>query len=324
MFNNPYNLDLLVLGVAVSSSLILGFIVYFKDKKSSTNLLFLLFTIASSLWSASNYLSYQIHDLFWSLWAVRVVMFFAVYQSFFFYSLVKTIPHKKVGLSKKWRLILYPLVIIVSILTLTPLVFSGVTINPDGPPSPEPAPGIAIFAVTAISLVAAGIAIVIKRARSSDKEIKTQFRFLAVGVVIMFLAIIVFNFIFVAVLGNSDFIPLSALFTLPFVVMAFYSIVKYRFLNVKIIGTEILVFLMVIITFMDVIFSKENSEIFFRMIVFAVSLFFSIFLIKSVINEVRQREELEKLTKKLREMDGQKDEFISMAAHELRAPMTAI
>lgn len=36
------------------------------------------------------------------------------------------------------------------------------------------------------------------------------------------------------------------------------------------------------------------------------------------------RREVEKVNRKLKEMDKQKDEFISMAAHELRAPMTAI
>ena len=325
MFNDSvYNLDLLILGVAIASSVILGSIVFFKDRKSATGLFFLIFTIVTSAWSFFNYLCYQVSNPFWSLWLVRIVMFLAVFQALSFFTLMKTIPHKKNGISIKWRRILYPWVAIVSILTLTPLVFSGVTVNLDGPPSPEPAPGIALFAITAISLVAAGLVIVVKRARSSDIEIRTQFRILAVGVVIMFLAIIVFNFFFVAVLGNSDFIPLSALFTLPFVITTFYSIARYKLLNVKIIATEILVFLMVIITFMDVIFSKENSEIFFRMIVFAVSLLFSIFLIKSVINEVKQREKLEELTKKLREMDDQKDEFISMAAHELRAPMTAI
>ncbi len=45
---------------------------------------------------------------------------------------------------------------------------------------------------------------------------------------------------------------------------------------------------------------------------------------RSVRNEIKQREKLQELTEKLQAMDKQKDEFINMAAHELRAPMTAI
>ena len=51
---------------------------------------------------------------------------------------------------------------------------------------------------------------------------------------------------------------------------------------------------------------------------------FGVLLIRSVVREVKQREKLQELTDRLKAMDKQKDEFISMAAHELRAPMTAI
>jgi signal transduction histidine kinase len=58
---------------------------------------------------------------------------------------------------------------------------------------------------------------------------------------------------------------------------------------------------------------------------------FGILLIRSVIKEVKQREELEELTekylranKKLKELDNLKDEFVSIASHELRTPMTAV
>jgi signal transduction histidine kinase len=50
----------------------------------------------------------------------------------------------------------------------------------------------------------------------------------------------------------------------------------------------------------------------------------SILLVRSVIKEVKQRNQLEILNEKLKELDKQKDEFVSMAAHELRSPLTAI
>ncbi len=58
--------------------------------------------------------------------------------------------------------------------------------------------------------------------------------------------------------------------------------------------------------------------------VFITVLVLGIFLTKSVRSEIRHRQEMEGVTNRLKELDKQKDEFISMAAHELRAPMTAI
>ena len=58
--------------------------------------------------------------------------------------------------------------------------------------------------------------------------------------------------------------------------------------------------------------------------ILALTVIFGILLIRSVIKEIEQKEKLSELNQRLKDLDSQKDEFISMAAHELRSPMTAI
>src|SRR3989344_1644145 len=317
-------LDFLSFGIAVAASVILGFIVFFRDRKSATNILFLLFTVISSIWGILNYLVYQISNPMVSLWIVRLVMFFAIYQAFTFFLLMYIFPRKTFDLKRKWFYYIFPVVVLVSLITLTPIVFSGVVVNPGEAPSPVPAPGIVLFASVAISSVIAGIVMMIKRARGSDIKVRAQFRIMTFGVILMFSSIIIFNFIFVTLFNNSGFIPFSGVFILPFVAFTFYAVAKHELLDIKIIGTEIITLILIITTFVEVILSNGLSEVIFRSVIFFALLFIGILLIKSVIREVQQREKLAELNDKLKALDAQKDEFISMAAHELRAPMTAI
>lgn len=319
-----FNFDLLTIGLAIAAILILGFIVFYRDNKSATNRLFLLFTIATSGWAVFNYLSYQVFNYNVSLWLVRLVMFSATFVSLFFLLLVLNFPQKKFLMSKKLLLILLAVVLPASILTLTPAVFSKIEIIPGQPPKPIPAPGIIVFALVSVTLVLTGIFLLLRKTIKTPKEERGQFLFLLIGMILMFSLIIFFNFILVTFLGNSSFIPLSGIFVLPFVLFTFYAIVKHQLLDIRIIGTEILTVVLIFVTFLEVLLAKSLGEIIFRIGVLFALVFVGILLIKSIINEVKQREQLQSLTDKLKALDKQKDEFISMAAHEMRAPMTAI
>jgi signal transduction histidine kinase len=317
-------LDLYLVGVAVAASIILGFVIFYQNRKSITNILFLIFTLVSSIWSVVNYISYYAEDPFWTLLMVRLVMLFAVLQALSFFLLVFAFPKDRLKLPKFISIFVIPLVVGTAILTLTPFVFSGVRLPAGRAPEPIPAPGIALFAIVAISLVASGIYLMIKRMRSADQKLRMQFKYLLIGLLVMFFLIILCNFILAALLGISNFVPLGAVFIFPFIVFTSYAIARHELLNIRIVGTEILTFVLIIVTFIEVVLSSTLGEILFRSGVFIGLVVFGILLVRSVVREVKQREKLAELNEKLKALDKQKDEFVSMAAHELRSPLTAI
>ena len=127
-----------------------------------------------------------------------------------------------------------------------------------------------------------------------------------------------------AFFDNPRFISLGATFILPFVVFTFLAIFKHGFLNVRVITTEVVAFLLSIATLIEFIIAKNPIDLWLRFGVFVLVLVFSILLVKSVLKEVRQREELARLNTQLDQLSKFKSQLLSIASHQIKAPLAAI
>lgn len=158
---------------------------------------------------------------------------------------------------------------------------------------------------------------------ANKKRSKSAELFL-VGVIIFYFANVIFNIalpVFFSVTHLYYFGDYSTLFLLGF---TSYAIARHELLHIKVMYTEVLTVVLWVVLLLKLFVSTSLTVMLIDGFILLITVVLGILLIRSVLGEVKQKERLQVLTKRLRDLDKQKDEFISMAAHELRAPMTAI
>ncbi len=127
-------------------------------------------------------------------------------------------------------------------------------------------------------------------------------------------------------------------FTVIMVSFTTYSILRFNVMNIKFFAIHVGVILLLIVTFSQILFADSPRNFIVSSLVFIISLVTGYFLVALSRNERKTLEhtvllnkkikkinsELEDANEKLQSLDKLKSEFVSLASHQLRSPLTVI
>jgi len=319
----PFQISALITSL---SSFVFSFFVFFNNKKEKVSIFWFLSSFFIGLWSlgllgvvlSENYSSAWVWQNILDISGILVPVF---YINFIIYLLKSELKYKKI------KIISWILGFLLLILSFSNLFKSGLISQAGFHFWIQPGAFYFLFPLLFAFLVTYSFILLFKEYKlTKDETLKMQIKYITFAQIFGFGG------------GVTNFFPqlfnvypFGNYLVILYVFFISYAVFKHQLFNIKTIAAELLTFAIWIFLLVRVLLDTSLKDKLIDGSLLILVVFFGILLIRSVLKEVKTREEMEALAWKLeqaniklKELDKAKSDFVTITSHQLRTPITAI